>query len=256
MTSSTFSFLYTTSDNYSIGRLDYGHLSDQTRMELFVADAATPNEFRDPDGFFLEIDRWPGLGFNSGAVSSIGFYEQLGNGRLQFEALPPTIRKISIGITECTGEVPWGKLSNAIRYLTLFEANFHGSVDLTVAPRELYSLILENTRFSGTLDFGCLPDNLIVLLVTGNAFTGRVDIQPIETDICEVTYEHLEIAWGMLVPNLHMPFGIDVRNNQFSGDILVRNVEVVTDEGQFSGNACGFLVDTKGGRKAINGSLG
>uniref|UniRef100_A0A7S4PAD4 Leucine-rich repeat protein n=1 Tax=Paramoeba aestuarina TaxID=180227 RepID=A0A7S4PAD4_9EUKA len=237
-----------------LGRPDYSLLSDQSLMEILVQDAefSLPNVFKDNDGAFLDIDSWETIKLDAdGKVIFIEFVECFGCGKLNLEAIPRSVRKFEVGNTECSGDVPFSKLCNEVRFMTLHDTWFYGSVDLTRIPRKMIRFTLSRSKFSGTLDFSNLPPTLVALDLRWNAFTGSIDISYITANIREDSFQHFQLQFYDAEPVEGMDFGIDLSKNQFEGDIIVRDLSKITDEGQFRENKSEYMRDTKGERQLL-----
>jgi len=241
--------LLCSADIQPVGRVDYSLLSDQSLLELFIANVDTRNSFRNTEGDYLDIHDWDGVTLRDDNVFAIDFFRRFGEGTLNFEAIPTTARKVSIRVASCTGTVPWEKLSDEIRYWSLFDSPFEGTVDLTVLPRQLITFEVVMTNFSGTLDFGQLPQGLVMLQLSRNKFTGRADLRPIQKPICGITDAHYDLSWNLGTPTESMGFGINLSCNGFEGDVLVRDVHQVLDMGKFEALPTRYMVDDTGERR-------
>ena len=235
-------------DNQSLGRLDYSLLPQQALMELFIANVDCEGAFEDEHENFLDIAEWEGVTVSpyDGTVIALFFEGIFQDGTLDFAAIPESAVTITIGMSPCTGTVPWEKLYGGVIYLSLYHCGFHGTVDLTVLPRGLIKLDLVGSNFSGTLNFCRLPKNPIYLNVAANALTGRVDLRPIAKTIDEITADHENLIVTRKIPPPDMPLGIDLSRNKLEGDILVTDISGITDSGQFRGLQSKSMVDEKG----------
>eukprot|EP00009_Paramoeba_aestuarina_P007905 CAMPEP_0201520642 /NCGR_PEP_ID=MMETSP0161_2-20130828/12012_1 /ASSEMBLY_ACC=CAM_ASM_000251 /TAXON_ID=180227 /ORGANISM="Neoparamoeba aestuarina, Strain SoJaBio B1-5/56/2" /LENGTH=259 /DNA_ID=CAMNT_0047919093 /DNA_START=33 /DNA_END=812 /DNA_ORIENTATION=+ len=250
-------FVTSADSSCPLDRVDYTSLSQQALMEMFIENVYTDENFVDDAENYTEIDEWDGLEFNDdGEVTAIDFFQVIGPGILDFEAIPSTVTYVSLVVCESECEVPWDKFSDGLEYFILFESAFHGTIDLTSLPSNLFVLTCGNCAFSGTLDFSKLPKNLVLLNLSGNALAGQIDLREIEKTMCELSYEHQEIEHERVVPRKDLDFALLLRRNKFEGDVRVKALDLVGDYGQFGSNECRVMVDENGRKREIRGQDG
>uniref|UniRef100_A0A7S4L0J4 Uncharacterized protein n=1 Tax=Paramoeba aestuarina TaxID=180227 RepID=A0A7S4L0J4_9EUKA len=253
MHSLLFNIFSTADTSCPLGRVDFSSLSQQALMEIFIQNVKYTATFKDSSESFLDIEKWPGLKLNEdGQVVEIYFAFAIAlGGSVDFEAIPSTATRIGVAHANCSGEIPWGKLFNDVRYFAVDSNAFYGTIDLTIMPRNLIGLFCSINKFSGTLNFAKLPEKLAMLDVSTNELSGTIDLRRVQNMISSFTEQHLEYEQNNRDPPSDMPFGCSFQDNTFHGDVLVNDNELVAEVCPFWKNSCSHVVDADGRRKRI-----
>ena len=239
--------LLSTADESALFRANPSFLSQQSRMELLVADF-TPEEFYDSTGDFLDISKWPGVNLEEQEVKVIDWMgaafgsaaeiylqwlpeslmlcrlDGMGvTGTVSTSGLPRDLRFFNIGKNRLSGPFETAPLPLEITILIMDANEFSGTLNIATLPPKLAEFNARENRFSGTLDFGSLPVTLKELWLNSNAFSGSIDLR------------HLPPSLGLLF----------LCENAFSQDELVvgSNTVMLRHEG---GNSFGQVVDMEG----------
>ena len=210
----TFSLLCADS---SLGKMDPSMLSDQARMELFVAnlEEGFRTYFQADDGTFLDMCEWSGMACDDAGnvtdVSLVGVYA--GTACLDF--LPESVETLNVSSNEdLKGTLNTSKLPSRLEVCDLDANNFDGIVDMAKLPESLYSFSIAQNNFSGDCDLTALPVGLEKLNASENAFSGSLRLDSLHE--------------GM--------FSLDVSCNYFSGSVSLENLPDSLEEFQINMN--------------------
>ena len=90
--------MFFTADSAALGYPRKAFFSDQTLMELFIANLEPKTPFHDATGDVLPLHDWPSVRLNDdGEVQSFFIHNGLVAGAFQFEWLPETMQLCSVG---------------------------------------------------------------------------------------------------------------------------------------------------------------
>ena len=252
------SFLCT--DDTGLGRVNYTTMSEQSLMELLVADLTGAEKFHGPDGNFLPLEEWSGITFSKdGNVRDISWSNNvfLGNNRvlpggtIHLRWLPRTLRKFTISSMGLHGTVDGQALPDTLAIFSLHDNKIGGTVETRNLPAKLMSIFFSKNAFSGTLDLENLPPNLRALHANSNRFEGSVCLEKLPETLQKL---HLDdncfsgtVYMGNLPSELHH---LSLGGNNIQQEVLIfeqtEEIEVVLlDEDSFM-----RIVD-KAGRPAV-----
>ena len=213
--------LFITSDD-SLGRFDTQSLSQQSLIELLVADLEDVGIAKDADGNFLDISDWSVLKMDeTGNVVGIHLdtnavdYTLLGDpnrsikdgcfcedGLMELRYVPPTVRTLEVAHMGIDGTLETERLPAVLEILRIPFNNFQGTFAIEGLPQEIKSVLILGNNFEGSLALESLPTLVEQLEASGNRFSGSVNL-------------------SALPPKL---IGLSLANNQLSGKIELRNI--------------------------------
>uniref|UniRef100_A0A7S4NZS2 Leucine-rich repeat protein n=1 Tax=Paramoeba aestuarina TaxID=180227 RepID=A0A7S4NZS2_9EUKA len=196
---------YVSGEDPGLGRVDSARLSEQTLMELLIADIEGIDSFRDSNGDFLDIHQWKGLKLNNARQSVTEIHFQLlfnrffsHGGSIALKYIPLNVQVFKIAKNQLTGEcdtlcLPRGLLTLGIaqnqlsgefslknlppriQKVYISENSFHGTLDLPALPETVERFMADSNSFTGCLDFSALPEHLLTLSLGANSFDESVD---------------------------------------------------------------------------------
>ena len=170
-------------------------LSDQTRMELLIAESpdALHQKFSDKEGDYLDVCEWESVACDDdGNVTKIDFgIFELG-GSVSLDHLPPMLEYLDISRLDIYIRYPKLYLSGTLdaallpRYMTVCNLKnnlFSGCVDFTQFPPTMREILLASNEFSGGVVLNKLPATLTTLFLDKNKFSGNLDLTALPADI-------------------------------------------------------------------------
>ena len=221
-----------TADGVAFGRVDYASLSEQSLMELLIADIQNLSDAQNSNGEFLDISKWKGIKLCDGAVTKIAllnfdaiFAEVIPvgpRGSIDLQWLPRKLQAFDIQCMGLTGSIETGvlprhlldlnisenaffgtfavkNLPEAIKYINLRNNKLHGSLHIEHLPREVNNFQASGNAFSGELHFANLPASIQQLNLDRNDFTGSIDLSAIPPGILFLRIHKTKIAQERLV---------------------------------------------------------
>ena len=183
------------------GRVDKYTMSEQSLMELLVAEMKDLRHYKDRNGDFRDIEQWHNLKFENGSVVEIKFFydnesliwspgEAGGNyresklgGSVDFQWVPTLVRKIEFEALGLTGTLETYVLPPHLGVLLLSCNMLSGTFSVEGLPRKLREVSIEANRFHGPLALRELPPRIELFLVGGNRFSGTVDLKNLARSI-------------------------------------------------------------------------
>ena len=244
-------------------------VSEQTRMELLVADMHLKENLKDAQGEFLDLYEWEGLVFSaSGNVQKIHFapMDSFANpegsvdfrwlptetvsltlimitlsGSLEAVELPRTLEMFTVSYNMLVGTVDWKGLPPSLLLFDIERNRFEGSLWLRDVPSAIEKLAVSGNNFSGTLDWGDCPRTLTKLYVGNNNFYGPLNIHALPDGM-----ESFDASWSKFSGSLDLSklpkalVMLDLAECLFSQNTLAididghENVSICVDMGKFA----------------------
>ena len=168
-------------------------LSDQTRMELLIAESpdALHQKFSDKEGDYLDVCDWESVACDDdGNVTKIDLCMFELGGSVSLEYLPPMLEYLDMSRFEWRYSKFYlsGTLDAALlpRYMTVCNLKnnlFSGCVDFTQFPPTMREILLASNEFSGGVVLNKLPATLRTLFLDKNKFSGNLDLTALPADI-------------------------------------------------------------------------
>mmetsp|Transcript_1912 Transcript_1912/g.2937 ORF Transcript_1912/g.2937 Transcript_1912/m.2937 type:complete len:260 (+) Transcript_1912:26-805(+) len=156
-----------------LGRIDKSSLSQQTLMELLIADLSHTYSIRDSSDDL--IDKWKGVSLSdSDAVTSIDWHAFALKGKFLFEWLPETVEDLIICTNNLNGQIPMQSLPQGLHKWRFRRNSFCGSLDLDALPPNIVEVLATSNKLTGTISLENLPDSLKKLFLGLNDFHGTV----------------------------------------------------------------------------------
>ena len=215
-----------------LGKMDPSMLSDQDRMELFVANLAHKYlaTFQTQDGTFLDMCEWTGMECDEDGNIFEVCLQRACDGTVCLEFFPESVDTIIISSNgSLEGTLNTSKLPSRLEVCELDGNNFDGVVDMTKLPKALSSLSVAQNDFSGECDLTALPSGLEALNASENGFSGSLCLDSLPKRMRT----------------------LDVSCNCLSGSISLENLPESLEELQISANSLTGIV-----RLMKAGSLG
>ena len=240
----------------SLGRVDFGSLSDQMLMEMLIEGLTEESKkaYQDAHGMFLDVCVWPGVSCNEeeqvvrmqnvsrgegtlflsnlppNMTDFVSLSAQL-SGTLETSALPQTMQEFCIGFNNFHGTVDFSSFPANLRSIDIHRNEFSGSVNLENLPQSMTNIGINENKFSGTLCFKRLPPNLQILCISENAFTGDFHLENIPESL------FIFDAWSNAFnPTAVVPRDVDYLHLSRSGV-----TKVLDEKGETHPNECGFI---------------
>ena len=211
------------------GRVSHATLSDQTRMELLVADFDDRIEhyFHNDEGDFIPVCDWFGVACDAkGDVTEARWDDMVHlSGSLCLEYLPETVLVFTLinnGDKKDTveGTIETAKLPVDMEIFTLQGHNFQGSVDLTAFPEKLYEIDASMNALTGDMNLEKLPPRLELLNLKSNQFYGTVNLERLPQSL-----RFLQLSDNQMTGTLkldELPPGLEklgLGENKFEGSV-------------------------------------
>ena len=244
------------------GRFNIAFMTDQTRMELLVADMENLRALKSEDDDFLEIEQWPGLKFGlSGEVVRVQFEpDMLDNdetshdddivdmfvyivgprGAMDLRWIPQTVVHFNVASLSIKGTLKTALLPPVLEKLRLPFNKLHGTFQVENLPDRLQSVSILRNEFSGTLDLTALPKNMQYLILGSNDFSGSIDLSRLPGGIQMINVHNTRLSGTIDIS--HVPSSVRTINVQRTKirqeTVLVPterhpNFSLRFDEGQF-----------------------
>ena len=219
------------------GRCNIASLSQQTLMELLVANVSDSEAFKDASGDFLDIYDWKGVKLNENdEVISIdweidflasifeGDYQPalMMGGDIDFQFLPSTLKEFNIDGVSLSGTVNTHSLPRGLTEFMVSENRLHGGIDTAGLPAPLKLFYIEKNLFSGSFAFANLPGNIDIIDISHNDFSGSISLSGIRAPIRQLLANDNAFCGSLSLEN--MPKTLEVlylEKNKFKQDVLL-----------------------------------
>ena len=186
----------------NLGRVDPFSFSDQTLMEMVIADfpETEQRKLQDKQGNFLDVCDWGGIFCDdSQEIYRIEYAFQ--EGPIELKYIPATVRNIILPISALSGTLETILLPPKLEEFSMGDSKLRGTVDFTQLPSQMAELSIYSNLFSGSAVLDSLPDSLQRMWIKNNAFSGT---------LCLTT----------LPPKMQI---LDVSRNAFTGEFRLEN---------------------------------
>ena len=217
-----FAFTFATADPL-LGRIDYSSLSDQTRMELLVADLSdiTKSSFQDLNESFTDFaDWWIVKAIEEGHPVSLSFDQGIGyrrtvEGMMDFSYIPPSVKAFSLRNYSISGSLDTSRLPTNLESFNVQGNALTSTIDLRALPPKLFGLNAKRNQLTGSCHLDALPQTLTLLDLSVNQLSGSILLD----------------ALPPMLGALHL------NSNQFSGSISLAKLPVFLEKLILSSNA-------------------
>ena len=253
----------------SIGRCNINDLSQQTRMELLVANIHNLSKIHNADGDFLDISQWQGVELdNNGNVIEIGFESEqdydlfdsaeetdttddcvIGpGGTPDLQWIPPEATHVRFQSLRLTGSIEAAALHRNLIDLNLSFNSLTGTIAWESLPRAMESLDLRYNDLEGQLQTGKLPQSMRYLSISSNRFSGSLDLRLLPEHI--IVFEASRTNFSGRIDLSKLPSTMDrlsLNQNRFAqptltvGKISIERTRISLDKDKF-----GDIVDPEG----------
>jgi len=159
----------------NLGRVDYGNMCDQQKMEKLVEGVEEVSFFmHDVDeGEFKEIANWPGVTSeeNGDIVLEIDWRFKFLRGTMDLSWMPSMVTYFDISANFISGTLNAAALPRTLKHINIGSNKFSGTVDWELIPSNVEYVRLSLNQFKGSVDLNVLPSTLKTLNVNRNTFT-------------------------------------------------------------------------------------
>ncbi|KNH05182.1 leucine-rich repeat protein [Perkinsela sp. CCAP 1560/4] len=183
-----FELLFLVAVDPSLGRVDYGSLSQQTLMEMVIEGITNKEEICGDVDDPTDIDEWKGVTIEDGEVVEIVWSLFYLTGSLCLEWLPSFVRKFVVAFNQLAGTLDLTSLPMSMKKLDLGGNAFTGPISLETLPEQMERFYVGNNALSGSLRLESLPDTLTHFIAFSNQFSGSVDLTRLPAVL---TYLHI-----------------------------------------------------------------
>ena len=225
-------FFITTADpslQGNIGRFEINSLSQQTLMELLVADMAYAALCNAPD--FIDKCEWPGITCDADA-SVIRIHLTMSGGTVNLQGVPSTVKKLEMRSCDLFGTFASAALPRGLTYCALSSNSLTGSISIEYLPQELIAIFLSYNQLSGSINLRAAPPQLKLISFDANRLSGSLDLTG-------------------LPPCLSV---LGLGENSFTGEVDISNLPVGMRELRIQKNSLSGVLDIQAA-KARNPSL-
>mmetsp|Transcript_24785 Transcript_24785/g.38614 ORF Transcript_24785/g.38614 Transcript_24785/m.38614 type:complete len:268 (-) Transcript_24785:64-867(-) len=164
------------SDTPKLGRPEIHLLSQQTLMELLIADTGNNSLITQNSQSPVDISKWIGVTLNdSNEVTEIGWTGAGLVGTFAFQYLPPTIHTIRLTRQKhITGTIDLALLPPSITLIDFAGNFFDGELHLSDLPPKIQTFSIFENKLIGSLDLKRLPESLEWMDLSSNSFSGEI----------------------------------------------------------------------------------
>ena len=229
----------------ALGRFDAASLSQQTRMEMVIADLTedTQENFKDENGNFTDTCTWSHCECDD-AGSMVKFCLGYIEGQLNYDFIPSTVETILVEYTDAEGTLDTSKLPQSLNLFDIPNNFFTGSVDLRTLPPQITKFIVKSNQFSGSIFLDALPSALQELNMSSNNLSGEISLEHLPACLLSLELARNALTGGISLESLPADFMyLDLSFNQLSGELTFDKlpagiVSVILRYNQFSGELC------------------
>ena len=235
------------------GRVDYGSLPDQARMEMLIADLH--GKFFDKsvkmrDGSYTDWETWSFVfanGFKNTFVLRMNemYHGRIG-GSLALEFLPETCTEIHfVNCMDLFGTFETSDLHNSLSVIEIENCSFSGTFDMRELPTNLVNLeIREVVEFRGTCDLTELPVGMRSLIITYTSMSGSISLAHLPQYLTHLDLSFNQFSGDIILINIPSPLErVDLQCNNLRGELRIPEPSVSLKEINISSNEiCGTAV--------------
>ncbi|KNH07983.1 leucine-rich repeat protein [Perkinsela sp. CCAP 1560/4] len=241
-------------DDSGIFRVDRSTLSHQVLIEILFSNLARQSKMYDANGDFKEIKSLECIELDSnGDVVTVDLFYRYIRGNLDVQCLPDTVVKFNFSFNQLHGALECSRLPTALLSAFASSNRLSGEIDLPRLPPLIKCFEVKRNKFSGTLDFSEMPTGILWLSLAQNSLDGKIDLSMLKMKIAWTGKEGPpHVAWANPVLYASELLSLDLSDNQFSGDIGVREIKAVKGDRMFGQLACSEIVDLTLKRRTID----
>ena len=188
-----------------LGRVDLFSFSDQTLMEMVIADFPDGDKatYQDDEGQFLDVCDW--LGLKCDAAKRVeGIRYAFENKPIELRYIPSSVKTITMPISSLSGTLETAALPEILEVLSMGDNKLRGTVDFTHLPSRIQEFSIYGNRFTGSAVLDSLPESLETMWIQDNTFSGT-------------------LCLTKLPPKIRV---LDVSRNSFTGEFRLENPPV------------------------------
>ena len=232
-----FLLLHTADTNLS-ARFRKLDVSQQSLMELFVADLADVRIAKIGGGDFIDITEWSILEFDDEQnIVSIAMdgYEEMGADSLEFDLYtPPCIKSECFGFK---GTINFAYVPVTTKHLEIIWLDYEGTLDTADLPDSLVLLDLRGNAFGGSFYVKGLPRNIQTIVISNNRFSGSLHMESLPSKVTEFDMSENEFHGTVNLNALPKDIiTLNLKNNKLEGTISLVNPPKQLHEIFLSGN--------------------
>ena len=229
----------------ALGRVEYENLTDQARMEIFIAGLGEEAKklYQDEHGSYIDVCEWECVNCDIDHVIAIELFDKDPQGILEITFVPPCVQVLIISDFHQKGKLNIPLLPSTLTELSIDGNAYDGSVDLTTLPSPLISFDVSKNAFTGSCDLTSLPHELNWLDLSDNKFSGEVSFDTLPPRIRNINISTNAISgiFRLLNPPKRL-FMVAAYETQLSGTAVLKrvtktkvslfrtNIEVLVDE--------------------------
>ena len=208
------------------GRVDRHTLSDQSMMELLIADADPEFQatFQGTDGAYLDICEWKGVQCNSDTrVTSVRFaHGTIPVGSLDLRYIPLESTEFRVIDVDAEGSIVASDLPQSLTNFEVSFTEFIGDVDMRLLPRSLTEVHIAHNHNEGSLDLAELPPGLRSLNAYWNSFRGTITLKSLPASLQELDLSSNELSGTLCLDALPSSLTLLVlEDNCFEGSVCL-----------------------------------
>ena len=158
----------------SLGKVDKSSFSQETLMEILIADLEENAFMFGPKDDPRPIALWKGLRMEDETVQCIVWGVSNLIGSINLKYLPATVMYLELTGNHLTGSLDLKELSPVLQDFTFSRNEFTGDFNLTCLPDSFEHLDGTENQLSGSLNLEHLPQRLVTLSLAKNLFTGII----------------------------------------------------------------------------------
>ena len=222
-----FGILLQTADDM-LGRCTLDPLSDQQRMEIFIADFPMGVQlwYQEDDGSFIPTCEWDFVQCSpDGSVSGITLYDTVLE-TLNIQALPHTVKSLNMHMEDAVlGSIDAELLPESLEKFYAIGVNLIGSLNLRGLPANIIEFQTYSTALSGALDLTGLPKKMAKLSVERSKMSGGISLAALPQALVDISLGHNVLSGSLPLQEISVNLEyFAANNNHFTGSLHLKDL--------------------------------
>ena len=189
-------------DLESAGKVDMASLSEQTMMELLLANVKNKEKLQDIHGDYIDILQWQDLNFDEdGHVTCVewNFSTPISAGSIDLRWIPLYMQTFSISQCEIGGRIDTNLLPQSLVFLNLRRNRIQGTLEIESLSEPFEVVNIGFNQMTGTLNLPKLPDSITHFIADHNFFSGAINLTRIPPKIKEFSLNNNQLKQKTLI---------------------------------------------------------
>ena len=209
--------------------MDFNELSEQQKMEMMIRNVGDSSMFKDENNEFMNVEEWGGVFYrNQTTIRVIIFSNQIidfRGGKIDFTYTPSNLRELVIYGQSLKNEIDVSIFPRTLEIIDLNDNKIRGKICCSDLPPYLRMLRVSNNELSGVFDLKSVPLSMKYIYLHNNYFVGPMDLV-------------------ILPPHLER---LNFANNDICQDaVIVGSLPITLDNIDMTGNEIAHVIDLNG----------